>query len=205
MERRLFLLKINSICGNFLNMSSFQTLILADVFFGLFFLGRIIATKIWGLGNMSPNSFKQVVQKEGMIALSVVVVMLQHFGLQRTCGIPDIVRILSTAPVLFGILVCLWVRFVRKETWGRFGKSPEDKKHELCTKGPYQFSRHPYYVGLFAIFGGLSIMYNNLPLILVFLLWVIIALRVAKKEDDDLARIYGLDWSNYRKKVRFIL
>lgn len=71
----------------------------------------------------------------------------------------------------------------------------------LIKRGLYGIVRHPQYSGLFLITTGFMIQW---PSLLVFIMWpVMIAayVRLAKREDDDLAEAFGSRFLEYRKSV----
>ncbi len=104
---------------------------------------------------------------------------------------------LGVACSVFGLGFMVWTRFYRNKDWGFMG---DDSGDTLFTGGPYNFTRHPYYIG--AIFTGIGI-YLQLNYWLTFLMLpvALFVLHVIKKEDDFLSNKFGGAYQEYKKKV----
>ena len=80
---------------------------------------------------------------------------------------------------------------------------PGKKSSKLVTKGPYRFSRNPMYVGLtIAYLGEAGILKQVwpllfLPLTVAYLNWVVIPVEEARLEE-----VFGVDYEQYRARVR---
>lgn len=73
----------------------------------------------------------------------------------------------------------------------------------LQTKGIYNISRNPMYVGLAMVYLGITCLIGNWWNCIVFpLLIVLIQEYVIKREEKYLARAFGTPYYQYKKKVR---
>lgn len=80
---------------------------------------------------------------------------------------------------------------------------PGETSSALVTSGPYGVTRNPMYVGLFAVFEGVSLAFTlvwsmvlMLP-VFYYLNWFVVPL-----EEERLAGSFGAEYEAYRKKVR---
>ncbi len=72
--------------------------------------------------------------------------------------------------------------------------------HRLITRGPFQYLRHPMYLGIMiAPFGGL-LLFHNWTMLLVSLGFLGLPLR-ARREEQALAAEFGQEWQEYARKV----
>jgi protein-S-isoprenylcysteine O-methyltransferase Ste14 len=75
--------------------------------------------------------------------------------------------------------------------------------NSLQTTGIYSMSRNPMYVGLLFIYLGMAFIFGNWwTLILLPLLIVLVTYRVIIPEERYLARAFGDEYADYKKKVR---
>lgn len=73
----------------------------------------------------------------------------------------------------------------------------------LQTNGIYNISRNPMYVSLALIYLGLTCLIGNWWNIILFpLLFLIIQEYVIKSEEEYLERAFGVEYSNYKRRVR---
>ncbi|MFB3903420.1 MAG: isoprenylcysteine carboxylmethyltransferase family protein [Acidobacteriota bacterium] len=80
------------------------------------------------------------------------------------------------------------------------------KGRELATSGPYAWSRNPLYLGSFVMGLGFTVAAGSLWLTLLFLtLFVAVYLPVMKREERELAQMFGSDYSVYREAVALFL
>ncbi len=77
------------------------------------------------------------------------------------------------------------------------------KRDELITAGPYQFVRHPFYVGSFISDMGFSIMALNpyLPLVYFPLFYLVVIPKRVRIEEQFLLSKFGPGYDAYRKSV----
>ncbi len=77
------------------------------------------------------------------------------------------------------------------------------KRDELITAGPYQFVRHPFYVGSFISDMGFSLMALNpyIPLIYFPLFYLLVIPRRVEVEEQFLLSKFGQKFEAYRERV----
>jgi len=113
-------------------------------------------------------------------------------------------------PREFGVivLICGFLIFGYVLIYLRRGFFGETKPvlDRLVTNGPYRFCRHPLYLSFIIILLGIDLLLGSL-IGLAFTLAVSIpnAVYRGKVEDRFLSERFGKEWSDYAKKVGFIL
>ncbi len=91
------------------------------------------------------------------------------------------------------------LRFVRHRTPVIPGRTAQ----AMVTDGPYRVTRNPMYVGLFVMYGGISLRTNMLwPLLLAPLLWMLLNYRIIPGEERHLAERFGATFAEYCQRVR---
>lgn len=108
--------------------------------------------------------------------------------------------------IIVGIILIIngivfWLLAVIKS---RIGKSV--RSNDLITTGIYGYVRHPIYATFLYIFTGIIVVYGNILLfILPLIFWTLLTITMKKTEETWLIDLYGDDYINYSKKVnRFI-
>ncbi len=108
---------------------------------------------------------------------------------------------LGMALVLGGLLFRLWA--VR--TLGRFFRTRVmiQEQHRLITSGPYRYLRNPSYTAVLLILTGLGLAIGNwLSALVLFATGVVAyAWRIAAIEEPALARQFGQQFDDYKKKT----
>ena len=90
-------------------------------------------------------------------------------------------------PVLFGGLRSLRTR-------GRLGRSDT-----LIVTGVYSYVRHPLYAGLAFTLTGLGLVIGALPIVLAGLGWLIVTQLWSVREERELERRFGPEFTAYRQ------
>lgn len=73
----------------------------------------------------------------------------------------------------------------------------------LVTGGPYRLSRNPAYLGLATACAGLSLWGSWLwAAVLVPAATLLLDRLVVRREEDSLARLFGPEYEEYRRRVR---
>lgn len=80
------------------------------------------------------------------------------------------------------------------------------KNNDLVTTGIYGYIRHPIYAAFLYMATGAIVMYGNILLfILPVIFWAFLTIAMKKTEESWLIDLYGDDYINYSKRVnRFI-
>jgi protein-S-isoprenylcysteine O-methyltransferase Ste14 len=103
--------------------------------------------------------------------------------------------------IVVGIILNLWTDrlFKKMNTTVKPFKDPK----AFLTSGPFRISRHPMYLGMTSILLGISIIQGIIITFLFPILFVIIMeFLFIPFEENNLDRIFGLEYSDYKKKVR---
>ncbi|MDI6731327.1 MAG: methyltransferase [Candidatus Margulisbacteria bacterium] len=95
-----------------------------------------------------------------------------------------------------GVAVIIWAKMVFKATSLLLG----DASNKLITAGPYQFIRHPMYLGLVFIYVGwwwvwATVYSFYFGMIILFMLW----LQAWLEEKLALEKTFGSDYLQYKK------
>lgn len=78
--------------------------------------------------------------------------------------------------------------------------------HELVTKGPYGFVRHPAYTGLLTMFVGWSLTFQSVTAIAALLVPFLLALLYrVRVEESALAGAFGPAYDEYRKRTKRLI
>ena len=81
--------------------------------------------------------------------------------------------------------------------------NPYAAASELCTDGPFRFSRNPIYLGDWFILIGVALLLNTLwPLVFAPLIWVMLRFGVIRHEEAHLEAKFGDAYRIYKKRVR---
>ncbi len=109
------------------------------------------------------------------------------------------IGLLMVAIGLFIVLYC--VNSFAKE--GRGTLSPADPTKKLVVKGLYHYSRNPMYIGVLFILAGETIFLRSFQLgIYMFVVFVGFFIFVVVFEEPRLTRDFGIDYVDYKKRVR---
>ena len=91
------------------------------------------------------------------------------------------------------------LRFLRHHT----PVIPGRTARAMVTDGPNRVTRNPMYVGLFVLYGALSLRTNLLwPLLLAPLLWLLLNYRIVPGEERHLTERFGAAYVEYCQHVR---
>jgi protein-S-isoprenylcysteine O-methyltransferase Ste14 len=75
------------------------------------------------------------------------------------------------------------------------------KENRPATAGPYQYVRHPQYVGFIAIMSGFLLQWPTLVTLVMFPILVVTYVRLAHREEREMAASYGAVWLAYAAKT----
>lgn len=108
--------------------------------------------------------------------------------------------------IIVGGLVLLSSRYqLNKITYGGGSLSGEQEQN-LVQTGMYRMVRHPIYTGGLIITIGLNLAFRSLLILIIHtLIYLIIFIDRMNKEEEDLKRKFGDDYTNYCRKTKRII
>ena len=110
------------------------------------------------------------------------------------------VRVMGAAISVVGTFVFIAAVQTMRDSW-RAGVSKTDKT-ELVTKGIYQISRNPAFLGFDLLYIGTLLMFFNWILCILTVFAVIMYhLQIVNVEEDFLLAAFGNEYLQYKKKV----
>jgi protein-S-isoprenylcysteine O-methyltransferase Ste14 len=120
-----------------------------------------------------------------------------HIGKSIRFPCPPAGAVIGTAG--FFLMIWAWLLFKKRNV----AICPKAKTTSMITRGPYRFSRNPMYLGMVSMMLGLALYVGTLPFYLSavgyfgVLNFVFIAF-----EEDKLAKAFGAEYMQYRRRVR---
>lgn len=80
---------------------------------------------------------------------------------------------------------------------------PLGEPSALVTRGPFRYTRNPMYLGGVLILLGVGILFGSgVPFLVIPVFWWIIHARFIRREETFMARRFGQEYEEYRKRVR---
>lgn len=115
--------------------------------------------------------------------------------------IPWPYRLASLIPFLLGGWITIWADQIFKQR-GTTVK-PHLDPSVLVTDGPFRISRHPMYLGMMLILLGIAFLSGSaISFISPIAFAIVIQVRVMLMEERTLERLFGAQYTAYRKRVR---
>jgi protein-S-isoprenylcysteine O-methyltransferase Ste14 len=71
------------------------------------------------------------------------------------------------------------------------------KQQQLASSGPYAYVRHPQYVAFIGIMAGFLLQWPTLVTLIMFPILLTMYVRLAHREEREVAAEFGADWSRY--------
>jgi protein-S-isoprenylcysteine O-methyltransferase Ste14 len=103
---------------------------------------------------------------------------------------------------VIGFLYAIWSRAKLGRNWsGGVEILPEQK---LVTDGPYKIVRHPIYSGHILALLGTALILHDLMGIMLFFGSIFVYVQKSKKEEVLLSEHFGLEYNNYKKRVKML-
>lgn len=110
------------------------------------------------------------------------------------------VRVMGAAISVVGTFVFIAAVLTMRDSW-RAGVSKTDKT-ELVTKGIYQISRNPAFLGFDLLYIGTLLMFFNWILcILTVFAFIMYHLQIVNVEEEFLLATFGNEYLQYKQKV----
>jgi len=112
-----------------------------------------------------------------------------------------VTRPLGWLAVGIGLALFVWTLW----TFARYHTTvnPYVGASELCTSGPFRFSRNPIYLGDWFILAGVSLLLHTVwPLAFAPLIWIMLRFGVIRHEEAHLEAKFGDAYRDYTSRVR---
>jgi len=134
------------------------------------------------------------------------IALYKPHGWLRTRILPDseVVKMLGTVFCASGIAFAIWARVTLGRNWSA---NPTIKEgHELITRGPYHFVRHPIYTGiLLGLLGSLVLEGGEVRDALMYL-FIVIGLRLKSRiEEKFMLQTFPGQYPHYCRRVKAII
>ena len=162
---------------------------------------------VWSLGAIY-NLFKAptVIQRrfpyDGLIAGVLVWVVMQYtppgYWTFITFHVPWL-QMVGTVLLIASTMYILWARFVIGKMWASHAVVKEG--HKMVTTGPYRFTRHPIYSGLFGMILGSAISLGHGLIFLGFIIALLIFMNRIRVEENLMISTFGDQYIQYKKRV----
>ena len=172
-------------------------------FYGCYFIKMLrqkmqgIRTDQIGKGKVGFVKFVEVTMKVAAVLVFAVGIVSIFIGASHS---PVAVRIMGAVMSIVGTIVFIAAVRTMRDSW-RAGVSKTDKT-ELVTKGIYQISRNPAFLGFDLLYVGTLLMFFNWVLCIVTVFAVIMYhLQIVNVEEDFLLAAFGNEYMQYKKKV----
>jgi protein-S-isoprenylcysteine O-methyltransferase Ste14 len=85
--------------------------------------------------------------------------------------------------------------FLLSVSWNALYRAQKAKRPAMT--GPYQYVRHPQYIGFILIMGGFLLQWPTLVTLVMFPILVVTYVRLAHREERETAATYGAVWEAY--------
>lgn len=173
------------------------------VFYGCYFIKMIsqqrggIKTNQLGKGKKGFAKYIEIILHiiTWIVPIAEVVSIIVNSSL-----FPVPVRSIGVCVGIIGLIVFVSSVLTMQDSW-RAGVSNTDKT-KLVTKGIYQFSRNPAFLGFDLVYIGMILMFFNWPLFTVSAFAAIMFhLQIVNVEEEFLLKTFGEEYLNYKKKV----
>lgn len=172
-------------------------------FYGCYFLKMIsqrqkgIQTDQIGKGKAGFAKYIEITMKVATYIVPVVEVV--SIATNQTI-FSTAVRVTGACIAVIGLSVFIISVITMRDSW-RAGVSNTDRT-ELVTKGIYQISRNPAFLGFDLVYIGMICMFFNWPLLFVSI-WAMVMfhLQIRNVEEVFLLEAFGEAYLNYKNKV----
>jgi protein-S-isoprenylcysteine O-methyltransferase Ste14 len=103
--------------------------------------------------------------------------------------------------IIFGGVVNLWTDAIFKKM--QTTVKPYEDPTVLIANGPFRISRHPMYLGMTSILLGVALLHGTIITFILPLLFIVLSeVFYIKHEEENLVRVFGQKYLDYKKKVR---
>lgn len=178
-------------------------IIILIIFYSIY-IGKMILQKKKGIqtDQMARNKQKnKVFYIELILKIAtytvVIVEVISLFAVSSK--LPLIFTISGSVLGIIGDIIFATAVFTMHDSW-RAGIAEHDKT-QIITKGIYQFSRNPAFLGFDCVYIGFVLMFFNVPLLLFSIFAIVMLHLQILQEEQYLTKAFGETYTNYKKKV----
>lgn len=122
---------------------------------------------------------------------------------QRFLAENDFIYFLGMALLAFGVYWAFWARHTLGSNWS--GRVTIKEDHELVTRGPYRYVRHPIYTGVLFAFLGSAIALGHMGGLFALAIMLSIFAYKMGLEEKVLDEHFGDKYADYRKTTRKLI
>jgi protein-S-isoprenylcysteine O-methyltransferase Ste14 len=134
-----------------------------------------------------------------LVTLGAGLLLHQVVRAQLLPPIPS--RIAGAALVIFGAAIGKWGEVTMRKAGTNV--DPRQAALAIVTAGPFRFTRNPLYLGLIALYLGITLLVDALaPLILLPILLLVTHFGIIRREERYLEAKFGPAYLEYKRKVR---
>ena len=178
-------------------------LIILLAFYGCYF-AKMIFQKKMGIRTDQMGKGKTGFVKGVEVTLKIVTILVPLVELAgigwKLSLLPVWARVLGVVFGVLGVTVFVCAVITMQDNW-RAGV-PETDSTELVTRGIFQISRNPAFLGFDLVYIGILLMFFNWVLFAVSVLAMfLLHLQIVNVEEDFLITAFGESYLEYRKKV----
>lgn len=178
-------------------------IIILIIFYSIY-IGKMILQKKKGIqtDQMARNKQKnKVFYIELILKIAtytvVIVEVISLFAVSSK--LPLIFTISGSVLGIIGDIIFATAVFTMHDSW-RAGIAEHDQT-QIITKGIYQFSRNPAFLGFDCVYIGFVLMFFNVPLLLFSIFAIVMLHLQILQEEQYLTKAFGETYINYKKKV----
>lgn len=187
-------------------MDSYQTagLILLVIYYAAYFIKmsgqrkKGIQTTQFGVGKKARRT---VIIEKILQLVSILTVLAEVVSIIRNTGnsVSTALRLTGVVVAGLGTIIFITAMLTMQDSW-RAGIAEKDST-SLVTKGIYQISRNPAFLGFDLIYIGLCMAFFNVVLLMISL-WGIVMMHLQILEEEKfLSTTFGAEYEAYRTRV----
>ena len=167
----------------------------------------------WGI---SARGVKRATSKESLstripviigLLLSLVLMLapgwLGPFFGQRILPDDDALYFAGLALLLFGMYWAFWARHTLGSNWS--GRVTIKEEHELITRGPYRWVRHPIYTGVLFAFAGTALALGRMGNLFAIAIMLVVFAHKIRLEEKVLDQHFGTKYADYRRSAKTLI